>query len=66
MDHIKTHSEAEFIVPGDELVKFKEALIFALMGVLRVENKVNIKKSYTGALSDSISGALNGDFSKLI
>lgn len=66
MDHIKTHSEAEFIVPGDELVKFKEALIFALMGVLRVENKVNIKKSYTGAKSDSISGALNGDFSKLI
>ena len=66
MDHIRTHSDASFDIPDAQLVKFKEALIFALMGVLRVENQVNIKKSYTGASSDSVSGALNGDFSKLI
>lgn len=66
MDHIRTHSEAEFIVPDPMLVKYKEALIFALMGVLRVENKVNIYKTFTGAKSDSISGALNGDFSGLL
>ncbi len=66
MDHIRTHSEAEFIIPDEKLVKFKEALIFALMGVLRVENKVNIKKTFTGAKSDSISGSLNGDFKKLL
>lgn len=65
MDHIRTHSEAEFVVPDAKLVKFKEALIFALMGVLRVENKVNIIKTFTGAKSDSVSGCLNGDFSKL-
>lgn len=66
MDHIRTHSEAEFIVPDPRLVKFKEALIFALMGVMRVENKTNIIKTFTGAKSDSISGSLNGDFSALI
>lgn len=65
MDHIRTHSEAEFIVPDEKLVKFKEALIFALMGVLRVENKENINKTFTGAKSNSVSGALNGDFSQL-
>lgn len=66
MEHIRTHSPAEFIVPDEKLVKFKEALIFALMGVLRVENKVNIVKTFTGAKSDSISGRLDGDFSGLI
>jgi anhydro-N-acetylmuramic acid kinase len=66
MDHIRTHSEAEFIVPDEKLVKYKEALIFALMGVMRVENQVNIIKTFTGAKSNSISGALNGDFSKLV
>jgi len=66
MDHIKTHSEAEFAVPDNKLVKFKEALIFALMGVMRVENRPNIIKTFTGAKSDSISGSLNGNFSALI
>jgi hypothetical protein len=36
------------------------------MGVMRVENQVNIIKTFTGAKSNSISGALNGDFSKLV
>jgi anhydro-N-acetylmuramic acid kinase len=66
MDHIRTHGEAEFIVPDETMVKYKEALIFAFMGVLRIENKENIIKTFTGAKSNSISGSLNGDFSKLI
>lgn len=66
MDFIRSHSDAEFIVPDSKLVQYKEALIFALMGVLRVENKDNIYKTFTGASSNSISGSLNGDFSTLI
>lgn len=66
MDHIKTHSEAEFTVPDEKLVKFKEALIFALMAVMRVENQPNIIKTFTGAKSNSVSGSLNGDFSALL
>ncbi|MEZ4805218.1 MAG: anhydro-N-acetylmuramic acid kinase [Bacteroidia bacterium] len=66
MDHIRTHCEAEFIVPDETMVKYKEALIFAFMGVLRIENKENIIKTFTGAKSNSVSGSLNGDFSKLI
>jgi anhydro-N-acetylmuramic acid kinase len=66
MDHLRTHSEAEFIIPDAKLVKFKEALIFALMGVMRIENQVNIIKTFTGAKSDSVSGSLNGDFSQLV
>lgn len=66
MDHIRTHSEAEFVIPDEKLVKYKEALVFALMGVLRVENNVNIRKTFTGAKSDSVSGSLNGDFKNLL
>lgn len=66
MDHIRTHSPAEYVVPDEKMVKFKEALIFALMGVLRMENQVNIVKTFTGAKSDSVSGRLDGDFSGLI
>lgn len=66
MDHIRTHSDATFIVPDEKLVKYKESLIFALMGVLRIENKANIYKTFTGAKSNSIGGSLNGDFSKLV
>ncbi|NQW42896.1 MAG: anhydro-N-acetylmuramic acid kinase [Bacteroidetes bacterium] len=65
MDYIRTHSEAEFIIPEKKLVEYKEALIFALMGVLRIENNVNIKQTFTGASSDSVSGSLNGNYKNL-
>lgn len=66
MELIKSHSDAELIVPDDALVSYKEALIFAFLGVLRVTNQKNVLSSVTGAVSDSVSGALHGDFSRLI
>ena len=41
-----------------ELIEYKEALIFAFLGVLRVENKVNCLASVTGASSDHSSGSI--------
>ncbi len=66
IDHLRTHTDAEIIIPDENIVKFKEALIFALMGLLRVNNKENIWSSMTGADSDSIGGHLAGDFTGLI
>ncbi len=54
--HAKTKIDVE--VPGDETVKFKEALVIAFMGVLRMRNEVNVLKSVTGASKDSIGGAV--------
>lgn len=43
--------------PEKNLVDFKEALIMAWIGLLRVENKPNVLASVTGAQIDSIGGA---------
>ncbi|HWB63356.1 MAG TPA: anhydro-N-acetylmuramic acid kinase [Chitinophagales bacterium] len=51
-------SGIETEVPASDVVKFKEALVIAFMGVLRLHNKTNVLKSVTGAAKDSAGGAL--------
>lgn len=58
IERIKQLSEMDVIVPAEELVKFKEALVIAFMGVLRMRNEVNVLKSVTGASKDSVAGAV--------
>lgn len=64
IEHLKTHTDAEIVVPDNKIVEYKESLVFALMGVLRVLNKPNVLGHSTGSNIDSISGELNGDFSQ--
>lgn len=52
--------EATLIIPDEDVLKFKEALVFAFLGVLRVRNEVNCLKSVTGATHDSSSGVSIG------
>jgi anhydro-N-acetylmuramic acid kinase len=48
----------EVVVPEENLVKYKEALIMALIGVLRWRQEYNVLSSVTGAQRDSIGGAV--------
>lgn len=48
----------EVIIPSVELIKYKEALIMALIGVLRWRENTNVLSSVTGAERDSVGGAL--------
>ena len=50
--------QAQFIVPDDITVKFKEALIFAFLGALYLADMPNCMSSVTGAEYDCIGGAL--------
>lgn len=47
-----------FHIPPEEIIDFKEALIFAFMGYLRWHHQPNVLASVTGAKSDSSSGVL--------
>ncbi|NCP85701.1 MAG: anhydro-N-acetylmuramic acid kinase, partial [Bacteroidetes bacterium] len=55
---VKGLSYCELILPPSDLIEFKEALIFAFLGLLRLENKVNCLKSVTGASKDHSSGKI--------
>lgn len=52
----------EVVIPDRKTVEFKEALIFAFLGVLRLLNQPNCLKSVTGASEDVIGGAVYGNF----
>ncbi len=58
MECIKQHTEHEIIIPDNKTIEYKEALIFAFLGVLRMRNEVNCLKSVTGATRDSCGGAV--------
>lgn len=58
IERIRQASNMEVTVPNDELVKYKEALVIAFMGALRMRNQINVLKSVTGASKDSIGGAV--------
>ncbi len=58
MDQLKKDcgTGIELKIPNAKLIAFKEALVFALLGALRLEGSVNVLASVTGASRDSCSG----------
>ncbi|SHK57590.1 anhydro-N-acetylmuramic acid kinase [Maribacter aquivivus] len=54
----KLGDTTKVVVPEKIIIEFKEALVFALMSVLRVEQLTNVLSSVTGAKKDSSSGVL--------
>ena len=58
LERIRHHSDHELIVPNNDIVNFKEALIFAYLGFLKYHGFTNVLSSVTGAISDSSSGKI--------
>jgi len=50
--------QINIMVPDDKTIQYKEALIFALLGVLKLREEVNVLGSVTGAPKDHTSGVL--------
>lgn len=56
VDILRNEYNINIFIPNKQIIDFKEALIFALLGVLRIQNKTNCLKSVTGAKKDHSSG----------
>lgn len=54
----KLGNTVQLVIPPADLIEFKEALVFALMGVLRINEEINVFQSVTGASKDSSSGVV--------
>ncbi len=56
IERLQARTKHEVVVPDKLIIDYKEALVFALLGLLRMEGKTNVLSSVTGAESDSCSG----------
>ncbi len=58
VSRIAHYSSPRLCLPDPLIISFKEALIFAFLGVLRHTGEVNCLKSVTGAVRDSSGGVI--------
>lgn len=58
IQRISSFTQTRIVIPPVEIIEFKEALIFAFLGVLRDQKKVNCLKSVTGASRNHSSGVI--------
>lgn len=58
MEQINANTTSKQFIPDAQTIDFKEALIFALLGVLRYKKKTNCLSNVTGASLNNIGGAV--------
>jgi anhydro-N-acetylmuramic acid kinase len=58
LKEILSELNIQVVIPDESLVKYKEALIMAMIGTLRWREEYNVLSSVTGAKRNSIGGAL--------
>lgn len=60
IDLLKAKTNHQIIIPDKQIIDFKEALVFAFLGVLRMRHEINCLASVTGAKRDSVGGCVYG------
>lgn len=58
VERIKAHCPVRVTIPDMQTINFKEALIFAFLGVLRLREETNCLSSVTGAIKNNCGGAI--------
>ncbi len=58
LERIQAHCSQQVLVADNMITEFKEALIFAFLGLLRYQNEINTLSSVTGAAFDTVGGAI--------
>lgn len=60
IETIGKKTSCKVVVPNSLIVNYKEALIFAFLGVLRMRGEANCLSSVTGADKDNCGGVISG------
>jgi len=58
VERIQLHTDVEVIIPDELLIRYKEALIMAHIGILRWREEYNVLSTVTGAQQNSVGGAV--------
>ena len=58
LKRLKFHVKNNIQLPENQIIEFKEAVIFGLLGILKLRNDVNCLRSVTGASKDHSSGKI--------
>ena len=58
IERIVSLTNNEIVIPSKKIIEYKEALIFGLLGVLKLRNEINCLSSVTGAKMDHSSGVI--------
>lgn len=59
IEKIKAHTpDTNIFLPDEKIIDYKEALVFAFLGLLRLKQENNCLKSVTGALKDNCGGCI--------
>jgi len=58
IERLNHHTTASLVIPEELLIHFKEALIFALLGILRFRGEINCLASVTGGKQDISAGTI--------
>jgi anhydro-N-acetylmuramic acid kinase len=59
VERIKANSANQIIIPDSNIIDYKEALVFAYLAYLRLQNKNNVLASVTGAIKDHCAGSIH-------
>ncbi len=59
LKRIKENISLSIIIPENSIIDYKEALIFAFLGVLRLRGETNCLSSVTGAKNDNCGGIIH-------
>lgn len=60
IERIRAQCKAEMVIPDKRLIDYKEALIFAFLGVLKMRGETNVLHTVTGSQKSHCSGVTYG------